>query len=74
MGPAPWLLAADEAPQWLNLVARPDVLFPLIPIVAIVGGTALGITKLILRHRERIVKIQHGIDPDAPRSMPPDGR
>jgi hypothetical protein len=72
MGSTAWLLAADDAPRWLELLTRPEVLIFGIPIVAIVGGIALAITKSILRHRERIVKIQHGIDPDAPR--PPENR
>ncbi len=38
----------------------------LIPIVAIVGGCAVAITILVLRHHERIAKIERGIDPDAP--------
>jgi hypothetical protein len=38
----------------------------LIPIVAILGGCAVAITTMILRHQERIAKIERGIDPDAP--------
>lgn len=37
----------------------------LIPLAAVVGSFAYGITTAILRHRERIAKIQNGIDPDA---------
>ena len=45
----------------------------LIPISAIVlsilVGGAITITKMVLRHQERIAKIERGIDPDAaPRS------
>ena len=36
----------------------------LIPIAAIVVGGAIAITVLILRHLERIAKIERGIDPD----------
>jgi hypothetical protein len=39
----------------------------LIPIVAIVGGCAVAITVMVLKHQERIAKIERGIDPDAPR-------
>jgi hypothetical protein len=39
----------------------------LIPIVAILGGCAVAITVLVLKHHERIAKIERGIDPDAPR-------
>ena len=38
----------------------------LVPIVAIVVGGAIAITTMILRHQERIAKIERGIDPDAP--------
>jgi hypothetical protein len=37
----------------------------LVPIVAIVVGGAVAITTMILRHNERIAKIERGIDPDA---------
>jgi hypothetical protein len=61
------LLAADMAePQdWLHVVARPEVLIFCIPIVAIAGGIAFAITKAIIAHKERMAKIQQGIDPDA---------
>jgi hypothetical protein len=38
----------------------------LIPIVAILVGGAIAITAIILKHNERIAKIERGIDPDAP--------
>jgi len=38
----------------------------LVPIVAILVGGAIAITTMILRHNERIAKIERGIDPDAP--------
>jgi hypothetical protein len=37
----------------------------LVPIIAIIVGGAVGITTMILRHQERIAKIERGIDPDA---------
>jgi hypothetical protein len=62
-----FLLAAEtvDAPGWLKTIARPDVLVFLIPITAIAGGIAFAITKAIIAHRERMAKIQQGIDPDA---------
>jgi len=39
----------------------------LVPIVAIIVGGAIAVVVLILRHNERIAKIQRGIDPDARR-------
>ena len=38
----------------------------LIPIVALIIGGAIAITSMVLRHQERIAKIERGIDPDAP--------
>lgn len=58
---------ADEIPQWLSLFARPETMVFMIPIVAIIGGFAVTITNLVIRHRERMAKIQNGIDPDADR-------
>jgi hypothetical protein len=37
----------------------------LVPIVALIVGGAVAITQLILRHQERLAKIERGIDPDA---------
>ena len=37
----------------------------LIPIVAVLVGGAIAITAMILKHQERIAKIERGIDPDA---------
>ena len=37
----------------------------LVPIVAILVGGAIAITQMILKHQERIAKIEHGMDPDA---------
>jgi len=38
----------------------------LIPITAILVGGVITIVVLILRHYERIAKIERGIDPDRP--------
>ncbi len=38
----------------------------LVPITAIIVGGAIAIITLILKHQERIAKIERGIDPDAP--------
>jgi hypothetical protein len=60
------LLAQGAEPQdWLHTIIKPEVLVFFIPIVAIAGGIALAITKAIIAHRERMAKIQQGIDPDA---------
>ena len=38
----------------------------LVPIVAILGGCAVAITVVVVRHLERVAKIERGMDPDAP--------
>jgi hypothetical protein len=38
----------------------------LVPIIAFLVGGAIAITAMILRHQERIAKIERGMDPDAP--------
>ncbi len=38
----------------------------LVPIVALIVGGAIAITAMILKHQERIAKIERGMDPDAP--------
>jgi hypothetical protein len=42
----------------------------LVPICAILVGGAIAIAAMIIRHQERMAKIERGIDPDAgvPRS------
>ena len=37
----------------------------LVPIAAIVVWGVIEVAKMILRHQERIAKIERGIDPDA---------
>ncbi len=37
----------------------------LVPITALIIGGAIAITAMILRHQERIAKIERGMDPDA---------
>jgi hypothetical protein len=41
----------------------------LVPIVALIVGGAVAITAMILKHQERVAKIERGIDPDAPRQQ-----
>jgi hypothetical protein len=57
--------ASSDVPGWLELLMRPEVLVFCIPLTAIVGGIAYKIPTAIIAHRERMAKIQQGIDPDA---------
>ena len=38
----------------------------LVPNIALIVGGAIAVTAMILKHQERIAKIERGIDPDAP--------
>ncbi len=38
----------------------------LVPIAAILIGGIIALTAMILKHQERIAKIERGIDPDGP--------
>ena len=50
--------------SWIRLFSRPDTLVLMIPIVAILVGGIITIVKLLVRHRERMTMIEHGIHPD----------
>jgi hypothetical protein len=60
------VLLADEAETrgLIDKILHPDVLPLLIPIVAIIGGIGYAITAAIIRHRERMARIQRDMDPD----------
>ena len=38
----------------------------LVPIVALIVGGAIAITKMVHDHHERLAKIERGINPDGP--------
>ena len=56
----PLVLLAQEKlePGIVDKILGPDVLPLLIPIVAIIGGIAVAITVVIVRHRERMAGIR----------------
>ncbi len=61
------LLAQEAAANgWLERFIRPETLVFCVPIVFLIGLFAYKITTAIVAHRERMAKIQQGIDPDAP--------
>jgi NhaP-type Na+/H+ or K+/H+ antiporter len=54
-----------DAAVWRERMESITSLGPfLVPITAIIVGGAIAIVVLILRHQERIAKIERGIDPD----------
>lgn len=46
-------------------ILRPELLSLLIPLAAILVVGAIGMARLVIRHRERLAMIEHGKDPDA---------
>jgi len=38
----------------------------LVPIIALIVGGVIAVTAMILKHQERLAKIERGIDPDGP--------
>ena len=50
----------------LRVFSRPETLIFGIPLAAIVVGGILGIVKILIRHRERMAMIEHGLHPDHP--------
>ena len=58
------MLAADGSASLIDKILSPDVLPLMIPILAIVGGIAFAIVMAIIRHRERMARIEAGgMDP-----------
>jgi hypothetical protein len=51
--------------EW-NRILDPSILGLLIPVVALLVGGAIAITKMITKHQERLAMIERGINPDAP--------
>jgi hypothetical protein len=49
---------------------QPSGLPFLIPIVAILVWGVLGGVKMVIRHRERMAMIEHGINPDSKEETP----
>ncbi len=50
--------------EFLDKLLQPEIIGPLIGLVAVVGGLAVACLKLYFNHQERIEKIRNGIDPD----------
>jgi hypothetical protein len=62
------LLAQDRLPaqSLLDRLLQPECLVFCIPLAAILGVFTFKIVAAIIAHRERMAKIDHGIDPDEP--------
>ncbi len=52
--------------NWLKVLTEPEIMVFAIPIIAILVGGIIAITKILMSHRERMAMIQHGIHPDYP--------
>lgn len=49
----------------LDRLLQPEILGVCIPLVALIGGFAVAITKMVIKHRERMALIERGILPDS---------
>lgn len=54
--------------EWQSFLCRPETLVFMIPIVGIVVGGIIAITRLLIRHRERMAMIERGMHPDFPQA------
>ncbi len=61
-----WSLLAQQSngPDWNHILSNPSVMPFFVGAIAVIGGFAYAITKAIIRHRERMAMLEHGIDPD----------
>jgi hypothetical protein len=55
------LLAESD---WSRIFANPDTLVLVVPVVGIVVFGILAISKMLIRHRERMAMIERGMHPD----------
>jgi hypothetical protein len=58
------IIAEQTDGIWMSFL-KPEVMVFLLPIVAVLVGGVLGITKLTMRHRERLAMIERGMHPDS---------
>jgi len=49
----------------LEAFLKPQIIGPLIGLVAVIGAFTVGGMKAYFSHQERLEKIRNGIDPDA---------
>jgi hypothetical protein len=67
------MFAQAQDPGFYNVFShlfQPSGLPFLIPIVAILVGGILGSVKMVIRHRERMAMIEHGMNPDSKEETP----
>ncbi len=50
----------------LDRILKPNVLPFMVAIVAIIVGGVVAVTRLLIRHRERIAMIEQGMHPENP--------
>jgi hypothetical protein len=52
--------------EWLSNFAKPQVIGPLIGLVAVIGWVIVTVFKMFFKHQERIEMIRNGMHPDEP--------
>ena len=58
------LAQSGDLPRWVEFMFAPERMGLMVPLIAILGGITYAIVRATIRHRERMAKIQQGIDPD----------
>ncbi len=59
-------MIAESSFSWSELLRHTELFGIMIPIVAILAMAVIVITKLSMRHRERMAMIERGMHPDHP--------
>jgi len=52
--------------DWLDRMFECDTLVMMIPIVAIIVGGVIAVSKIFVKHQERMAMIERGMHPDYP--------
>ena len=50
--------------EFIEFIARPQVIGPLIGLFAVIGWIIITVAKRFFEHQERMEKIRMGMDPD----------
>lgn len=65
-------MIAQSSFSWSELLRHTELFGIMIPIVAILAMAVIVITKLSMRHRERMAMIERGMHPDHTQEAQPD--
>lgn len=66
--------APEIAAVWWQSLVRPDVVWVLVPVVAIIIGGVIAVVQMVIAHRERMAMIEQGMHPDEQKQSEPEER